>query len=203
MSGSLVAAGLSAGFSLAGVAFPGFGTVSVGDFTAFGMEVPERLRWGGDQKLAVHKLLGGDRVVDILGPDEADIGWSGLLTGPLAQSRALQLDSIRQAGQPVPLVWPGGYRQVIVKDFKVSIESGGFVCPYEINCLILPASNEGDSAGAAALADGSGSAPSVTTQVGADTTAGYNVGSAAQTGTQVPLNLPIPPLPPASSGGLG
>jgi hypothetical protein len=49
------------------------GPVAFSDF-----EDPERIRFGGAQRLAVHKLPGGARVIDALGPDDTEIGWSGI-----------------------------------------------------------------------------------------------------------------------------
>lgn len=44
-------------------------------FQAF--EVPERIRFGGKQRVAVHELFGGGRVVDAVGAEEGPIEWSG------------------------------------------------------------------------------------------------------------------------------
>jgi hypothetical protein len=38
---------------------------------------PSKMGYGGRQMTAVHKLPGGARVVDTLGPDEKDIQWTG------------------------------------------------------------------------------------------------------------------------------
>ena len=41
---------------------------------------PDAMPGGGDQAMVGHKLPGGQRVIDILGPDEADVTWSGKFT---------------------------------------------------------------------------------------------------------------------------
>jgi hypothetical protein len=46
---------------LAGVEFDSYST-------------PQRMMGGGNQAMVVHKLPGGDRTIDTLGPDEADTG---------------------------------------------------------------------------------------------------------------------------------
>lgn len=175
------------GFSLAGIAFSATGVVSVGSFVAYGMENPEKLRFGGKQQVVVHKLLGGDRIVDVLGPDEDDVAWTGYLTGALAQVRAIQLDEIRKAGETVPLVWPGGYRQAIVTEFSVSVERAGYLLPYSIKCLVLPltTSSSGDFLSSSASYGGSsvGTGTDVTSlnqQTANDASTGVSVGQAAQ-----------------------
>ena len=42
-----------------------------------GREVPDKINWGGKQMLAVHKNIGGTRVIDAMGPDPVDIKWAG------------------------------------------------------------------------------------------------------------------------------
>lgn len=180
---------LSAGFSLAGIAFALFGSVTVAGFTAFGFEVPEHINFGGAQKVNVHKLLGGDRVVDVMGPDEADISWSGIMSGPLAQIRAMQLDQIRRAGQAVPLVFGGQSRQAIVTAFKVSIEHGGFLWPYSITCLVLPPTPPA-SPSAASASNGNASDTPVSTSdsVTGDAAKGTTMSTAAKTSAPIADN---------------
>lgn len=180
MSGFAGAIALDVGFALAGIAFPGFGTVAVGGVAVFGLETPERMPFGGSQKVAVHRLLGGDRVIDILGPDEADISFSGLFSGPEAQGRALLFDQLRQAGQVVPLIWPGDGRNVIITDFKCSYERGGFLMPYSITCLVLPQPQQQPP-------------PSLNSQMNNDASYGIGAGQAAQTGAQT---SPVPGISP-------
>src|SRR5690242_17085448 len=74
------------------------GPVAFSDF-----EVPERIRFGGAQRLTVHKLPGGARVIDALGPDDTELGWSGIFAGPDATERALLLDQLRVRGAVLPL----------------------------------------------------------------------------------------------------
>jgi hypothetical protein len=44
-------------------------------------EVPEQIRFGGAQRLAVHELIGGGRVVDAPGDDAGEISFSGIFSG--------------------------------------------------------------------------------------------------------------------------
>jgi hypothetical protein len=114
------------------------GAVTIGDVTLYGFEVPENLKWGGKQKLEIHKLPGGDRVFDILGADDAPIEWSGYFSGPLAGYRARSIDAMRTAGVPVTLSWPGFTRTVIIESFTCNSARGGFLLPYSISCEVIP-----------------------------------------------------------------
>lgn len=114
------------------------GTVSLGGMNLSGLEVPEKLNWGGQQRTVQHKLPGGARIIDLMGADDADIKWSGYFQGPLANSRARSIDAMRAAGRPVPLSWPGFTRTVIVSDFTCSSERGGWLLPYSVTCVVVP-----------------------------------------------------------------
>jgi len=37
--------------------------------------------FGGAQMMAIHKLIGGQRVIDTLGPDDENISWTGRFVG--------------------------------------------------------------------------------------------------------------------------
>ena len=90
--------------TLGGVAFDSFST-------------PSHMMGGGRQTMVMHKLPGGSRVIDTLGPDEANVNWDGFFFGNNAYSTALTLDGMRAAGLVVPLIWGGQYRSVIIENF--------------------------------------------------------------------------------------
>lgn len=102
-----------------------------------GFEVPERIAFGGRQRLAVHRLPGGARVVDAMGADDGDVSWSGILAGPEAGPRIRVLDGMRRGGQPWPLLWDGWRLQVVVASFLVQPEGPAWA-PYRIRCTVLP-----------------------------------------------------------------
>ena len=52
------------------------GPVAFQDF-----EVPCGVNFGGRQRLALHRLPGGSRVIDALGRDDAQISFSGIFSG--------------------------------------------------------------------------------------------------------------------------
>ena len=134
MSGSLAALAVGA-YSLAVDAALGENTVSLGDFVFDGWEVPERIRWGGQQRMSVHKLIGGDRVIDTMGPDHADISWTGIMLSPDASLRADELDQMRIAGQLVPLIFANRYYEVVVSRFQADQRKAWHV-PYSITCTV-------------------------------------------------------------------
>ncbi len=111
--------------------------VTLGGIGLSGLEVPARMPFGGDQKLVVHKLPGGGRVVDALGRDDRDIEWSGYFTGGTAVSRAMQLDAIRIAGQQVTLTWGAFRRNVVLKTFDCEYGSAGSLLPYRVVCVVV------------------------------------------------------------------
>lgn len=111
--------------------------VTLGGVGLSGLEVPARMPWGGDQRVVVHKMPGGGRVIDALGRDDRDIEWSGYFTGSDAVSRALQFDAIRTAGAQVVLTWGSFRRQVVLKTFDCEYGSAGSLLPYRVVCVVV------------------------------------------------------------------
>jgi len=97
---------------------------------------PERMMGGGNQAMVVHKLPGGSRVIDTLGPDEADVAWQGKFYGNTAYSVALALDAMRAAGQVVELTWGGQFRSVIVSRFIYEARRMPAYLEYHIVCTV-------------------------------------------------------------------
>jgi len=90
---------------------------------------PECMPFGGRQQMAVHKLIGGQRVIDTLGPDDEDIQWSGRFFGAGALSTCLALDSLRAAGQVLPLSYAGMAYTIVIQVFARIFA----VCLYGLN----------------------------------------------------------------------
>jgi hypothetical protein len=111
------------GLSLGGVAF-----------TAF--EVPSVVTFGGAQSLAVYRLPGGVRVVDAMGPDDADIGWQGILSGDDATDRARALDAMRIAGLPVTLAWDEFFYSVVIGSLQLAFCNSWWI-PYKVSCIVV------------------------------------------------------------------
>lgn len=117
-------------------------TLGAVQFEAF--EVPEKIPFGGEQKVNVHRLPGGTRIVDSMGPDDRDIDFSGTFMGSGAASRARQLDSMRKAGAKITLAWADFRREVVITRFECDYTYGGQVLPYTIACVVVSSANAGD-----------------------------------------------------------
>ena len=97
---------------------------------------PERMPFGGAQLMAVHRLPGGARVVDTLGPDEADIRFTGVMYNDNAYGVSDTLDALRLAGTQVPLMFAGRFYLVIVAKTKVDIRRFPQLVSYDVACLV-------------------------------------------------------------------
>lgn len=120
-------------------------------------ELPARVFWGGRQRLAVHRLPGGRRVIDALGRDDADIAWQGVFSGEDAVARARAMDLMRAGGLTWPLSWGSWFYSVTIHRFEASYERDNWI-PYRIACTVLRDEAEGlledgTSLAAGALAD--------------------------------------------------
>lgn len=111
-------------------------TLTLGGITFDDFSTPTSMMGGGKQALVVHKLPGGNRVIDTLGPDEADITWSGFFFGNDAYANALALDGMRAAGQVLPLMWGGQFRSVIIENFIYRVRRIPVWVEYEIVCMV-------------------------------------------------------------------
>jgi hypothetical protein len=99
-------------------------------------EVPQGIKWGGAQKLNVHKMPGGARVIDAMGRDDMAIVIAGRTIGTAAaDARGYQLDQMRIAGQPVPLTWGPHLYTVVVSHFEC--EDKAFMGEFRVTCEVL------------------------------------------------------------------
>lgn len=94
----------------------------VGDVEFTGLEVPESVSIGAKQQLVVHKLVGGKRVVDVLGLDYKNIRWSGWMTGATAGDRVTEIETLRDAGLPLNFNMDGYHFSVMIEDFEARFE---------------------------------------------------------------------------------
>src|SRR5437660_207843 len=92
-------------------------------------ELPEKISWGGAQRLVVHRLPGGGRVIDTLGRDDAEIAWSGVFSGPDASARARLIDLMRADGSVWPLTWDSFFYSAIVGKFAADFARPNWI-PY-------------------------------------------------------------------------
>lgn len=116
-----------------------FGTgdvVVLGNVVLTDFEVPERIAWGGTQKIHSHMLPGGERVFDIMGRDEHPLDWSGTFLGTTALDRAKMFDVMRGQGS-VQLLTFGTLSYLIVIDSFVADYKHQYNIPYKISCEVL------------------------------------------------------------------
>lgn len=111
-------------------------TLSLGDVLFEDLEIPERMPFGGNQSLVMHKLVGGVRQIDAMGRDDRSIEWSGTFLGENALARARYLDAQRIAGTSVPLVWSEFFYDVVVRCFEADFEREWMI-PYRIVCEVV------------------------------------------------------------------
>jgi hypothetical protein len=107
--------------------------LTLGPVTFSAFEVPEQVRFGGRQALAVHTLPGGGRVIDALGRDDADIIWSGVFSGSDAADRARLLDTLRAEGAMLTLSWDAFFYTVVIAQLDLEYRHSWWI-PYRIVC---------------------------------------------------------------------
>jgi hypothetical protein len=107
------------------------GSIDLQDF-----EIPQSVRFGGRHRLAIHALVGGQRTVERLGPDDDDIQFQGIFSGPNAESRARAFDDLRLSGEIMWLTWESFRRRVIVRSFTADYHSPWWI-PYQIRCTVV------------------------------------------------------------------
>lgn len=92
--------------------------------------------WGGKQQLAIHKQLGGQRVIDAMGPDPRPIEWHGLFFGTAAATRARAVDALKDSGAQVGLVWGSFAYVVVVSEFDADYKNEWEIA-YKISCEVV------------------------------------------------------------------
>lgn len=111
-------------------------TVTLDGFVFEDFEIPESMTLGGDQALAIHRMAGGKRVIDAMGGDPRPISWSGRFRGPLAMSRAMEIDAKRIAGKKLALSWGVRSFTVVIERFDYEEQAVNEI-PYEIRCEVV------------------------------------------------------------------
>jgi len=99
-------------------------------------ELPERISWGGKQRLTVHRLPGGTRVIDALGRDDKEITWSGVFSGSGGSDRARLIDLLRAGGSVLSLTWEAFFYSVVIAGFDADYSRSNWI-PYRITCTVL------------------------------------------------------------------
>jgi hypothetical protein len=112
------------------------GYLQLGPVTFQDFALPGRIHFGGAQRLAVHTLPGGVRVIDSMGRNDADISWSGAFSGADAADQARGIDLMRAEGEMWTLAWDAFCYLVVIGSFEASYEHVNWV-PYRISCTVV------------------------------------------------------------------
>jgi hypothetical protein len=110
--------------------------VTLGGVPFQDFEVPERIAFGGAQRLAVNQLIGGGRVVNALGVDDGEIAFSGIFSGSDAAGRVQALDLLRSTGTAVPFIWGDFFYIVVVAQFIVEYAKPWWM-PFAVRCVVV------------------------------------------------------------------
>src|SRR5579875_826225 len=110
--------------------------VQLGALTFQDLEIPSDINFGGRQRLGVHQLPGGVRIVDSMGADDADLNWHGLILGPAADERARYLDYLRREGNPITLSWGSHAYEVVILSFEADYQRY-YQIEYRITCKVV------------------------------------------------------------------
>jgi hypothetical protein len=110
--------------------------LQLGTFDFLRFEEPESVTFGKSQDTYVHQLIGGGRVIDVMGAHEPDIQWSGYFTGAQAEDRARFVESMTKKGNMLILTTSQFVKKVIIKDFTYGFH---FVYPiaYSITLEVI------------------------------------------------------------------
>jgi hypothetical protein len=129
------------------------GPLTLGGITFDAFSTPRRMGAGGKHALVVHKLPGGSRVIDTLGPDEDNIAWDGEFFGNSTMGSVLALDGMRAAGQVISLTFAGQFRSVIIDHFSYRWRREPVWAEYNISCIVYQNPSFGNLGGAVAIID--------------------------------------------------
>jgi hypothetical protein len=112
----------------------------LGEFEFMEFEVPEQIAIHGRQKTVQHQLIGGRRIIDVLGTEYEPLTWSGIITGSQAGERVSALERMRDTGHPVLLTLDDYRFTVVITAFSPVYE---FIWrrPYSIEVAVVR--NEG------------------------------------------------------------
>nr|WP_294915952.1 hypothetical protein [uncultured Neokomagataea sp.] len=104
--------------------------VILGDLILTGIEAPDHLQVGGRQMMVIHRLPGGQRVIDALGNDPGRLELRGRFLGGDAQGRAQSLERMRNAGKAISFSAAGLSLSVLISEFSYCYEDKGALCTY-------------------------------------------------------------------------
>lgn len=108
----------------------------LGGFEFLEFEIPTSIAIPGRQKTVIHQMIGGKRIIDVLGVEYDPIVWNGIFTDSTTQSRINVLERMRDAGEIVTLTLDGYSFDVLITNFVTTYE---FVYrrPYQIELAVV------------------------------------------------------------------
>ena len=183
--------------------------VTIGGLQLFGLEVPTYFDRGGRVRVAVHHVIGGDRVVQVLGTDPQRRELTGCFIGPQAAERGQLLEAMRDAASPLMLTIGAWTEYVLIVSVVVRYAEKGSVVRYLIEAEALPPSGTVITTTEAALVSGlladvsqssailggvSASSVSVSSVQTALSSATTSVSSSYQSGNLISADLTTPGL---------
>lgn len=126
--------GVAQGLNLSATRLILTGKTSIFEFLDF--ELPERITIPGRQKTVIHQMIGGKRLIDVLGVEYDAFTWSGIFTGNTTTARVKALEKLRDSGEPLTLTLDTYSFDVVITDFNPVFE---FVYrqPYTISLAVL------------------------------------------------------------------
>jgi hypothetical protein len=110
--------------------------VKIGGIALQNFEIPTSISFGGEQRLAIHRLSDGTRSIELLGPDDREIQFRGTFSGPTAEARVRALDSLRITGTTVPLTWRSFRYLVVVKTLLAEYKNPWWIS-YDVRCVVV------------------------------------------------------------------
>ena len=114
--------------------------VTLGGMQLIGVEVPTFFDRVGRMDAAIHQVIGGDRVVQVLGPDTQRRELTGYFVGPAAAENCQLLEAMRDAGQPLLLTIGVWAEYVLVTTVVVRYAALGTVLRYTVQAEPLSVS---------------------------------------------------------------
>ncbi len=172
--------------------------VTLGGVTLTGVEVPSTLDIGGRQQIVIHRLPGGDRIINATGNDPNQITLSGMFAGPNTAARYQALSAMRAAGAAVTLSVAGSSLLVVITGFRYVYGQRGIVVGYTIEVEIVPqlaSSQPTDGTSALASLIGPNTAAAVMSVTNTIATAAtYVQNVAGQVSTAVGEITPVAPI---------
>jgi hypothetical protein len=112
------------------------GTGGFNNFDFLGFEQPTSVIFGKEQSSYKHILIGGGRVIDMLGAGDPDITWSGYFVGALAVPRAQFLEQLAKSGKQLTLTTNQFSKNVVITRFTYGFHEV-FPITYNISLQVV------------------------------------------------------------------